>query len=269
MTDVSYEAYCTEIRSRSDELRAALKAGDPAATDVPSCPGWTLVELARHVGGTHRWAAEVVRTRATGPVPHDATYDVSAPGDAADPAALGRWVAEGAGLLTDALREAGPDAPLWTVAPGGTAHFWARRMTHETTVHAADAVLSTGTPFTANPPMAQDAVDEWMGFAALPRVLEAAPQDAPPLLGPGRTLHLHATDAADGGPEPAEWHVDLTGELPYWQRAHKKAAVAVRAPLADLQLLLYGRRAIPELETHGDTELLALWLERTSFWLRK
>lgn len=265
---MSFEAYCTEIRSRADALRAALKLGDPAAAEVPDCPGWTLIELARHVGGTHRWAAEVVRTRATGPVGHDATYDVAAPGGAAAPAALDQWVDEGAAQLTDALREAGPDAPLWTVAPGGTALFWARRMTHETTVHAADAAFATQVPFAADPVMAQDAVDEWMGFAALPRVLEAAPADAPPLLGPGRTLHLHGTDPA-GGDDPAEWYVDLTGELPYWRRTHTKAAVAVRAPLGDLQLLLYGRRRIADLETHGDTELLALWLERTSFWLRK
>ncbi|MEU6378805.1 maleylpyruvate isomerase family mycothiol-dependent enzyme [Streptomyces sp. NPDC046909] len=267
MSDVSHEAYCGEISSRTDELRAAVRsaAAGPAGTPVPACPGWTLTELARHVGGTHRWAARIVGTRATGPVPHDMVDDVFSPGPET-PDALDAWLAEGAAELTGALREAGPDAPLWTVAPGGTAAFWARRMTHETTLHAADGAFATGAPFAVREDLARDALDEWMGFGALPRVLEAAGPDAPPLTGPGRTLHLHATDAAD-----AEWLVDLTDVPVTWSHAHEKAAVAVRAPLSDLVLLLYGRRtpADASVEVFGDTDLLALWLERSGFWLRK
>lgn len=267
MSDVSHDAYCTEITSRSDELRAAVRSAEagPAATPVPSCPGWTLTQLARHVGGTHRWAARIVRTRASGPVAHDMVDDVFSPGPET-PAALDAWLAEGAAELTGALRAAGPDTPVWTVAPSGVAGFWARRMAHETTVHAADAALVTGAPFAVRDELARDALDEWMGFGALPRVLEAAGPDAPPLTGPGRTLHLHATDAPD-----AEWLVDLTGVPITWRHAHEKATVAVRAPLTDLVLLLYGRRtpADASVEVFGDTGLLALWLERSGFWLRK
>jgi uncharacterized protein (TIGR03083 family) len=267
VNDVSHDAYCTEISSRADELRAAVrsaKAG-PAATPILACPGWTLTQLARHVGGTHRWAAQIVRTRATGPVPHDLVDDVSSPGPET-PSALDAWLAEGATELTGALREAGPDAPVWTVAPSGTALFWARRMTHETTLHAADAAFATGAPFAVREDLARDALDEWMGFGSLPRVLEAAGPDAPPLTGPGRTLHLHATDARH-----AEWLVDLTGEPITWSHAHEKAAVAVRAPLTDLVLLLYGRLtpADAAVEVFGDVDLLTLWLDRSGFWLRK
>lgn len=65
--------------------------------------------------------------------------------------------------------------------------------------------------------------------------------------------------------------MDLTGEPITWSHAHEKAAVAVRAPLTDLVLLLYGRRtpADPSVEVYGDAGLLALWLERSGFWLRK
>lgn len=266
MNDVSYETYCTEIRSRADELRAAVTSAPagPAATPVPTCPGWTLTELARHVGGTHRWAAKIIGTRATGPVSDDLVNDVSSPGPTTL-AALDAWLAEGAAQLTRALREAGPDTPVWTVAPGGTARFWARRMTHETILHAADAAFATGgAPFEVREDLARDALDEWMGFGALPRVLEAAGPDAPPLTGAGRTLHLHATDA-----QHAEWLVDLTREPITWSHTHDNAAVAARAPLTDLVLLLYGRRTPADIEVHGDTELLALWLDRSGFWLRK
>lgn len=267
MNDVNHDTYCTEIRVRTDELRAAVRSAEagPTATPVPTCPGWSLTQLARHVGGTHRWAARIVRTRATGPVPHDLVDDVHSPGPET-PADLDAWLAEGAAELTGALREAGPDAPVWTVAPSGTARFWARRMTHETTLHAADAAFVTETDFAVREDLARDSLDEWMGFGSLPRVLEAPGPDAPPLTAPGRTLHLHATDA-----DRAEWLVDLTAEPITWSHAHRKAAVAVRAPLTDLVLLLYGRRTPADacVDVHGDPDLLTLWLDRSGFWLRK
>ncbi|WP_406010960.1 maleylpyruvate isomerase family mycothiol-dependent enzyme [Streptomyces sp. NBC_00637] len=267
MNDVSHDAYCSDISSRTDELRAAVRRAPagPAGTPVPTCPGWSLTQLARHVGGTHRWAARIVRTRAAGPVPHDLVDDVFSPGPET-PAALDDWLADGAAELIGALLDAGPDAPVWTVAPGGTARFWARRMTHETTLHAADAAFVTGAPFAVREDLARDALDEWMDFGSLPRVLAAAGPDAPPLTGPGHTLHLHATDVLH-----AEWLVDLTEEPITWGHTHAKAAVAVRAPLTDLVLLLYGRRtpADASLEVFGDGALLTLWLERTGFWLRK
>ncbi|WP_079038744.1 hypothetical protein [Streptomyces sp. NBRC 110028] len=85
------------------------------------------------------------------------------------------------------------------------------------------------------------------------------------LLGPGRTLHFHATDTA---PEAhAEWVVDLTGEVIAWRRAHEKAAVAVRGPLTELLLLVYKRRPAHggTVEVLGDAKLLDFWLERVSF----
>lgn len=85
------------------------------------------------------------------------------------------------------------------------------------------------------------------------------------LLGPGRTLHLHATDTA---PETrAEWVVDLTGEAITWRRAHEKATVAVRGRLVDLLLLIYKRRPARSegIEILGDDQLLDFYLERVSF----
>ncbi|WP_406729031.1 hypothetical protein WJ438_36840 [Streptomyces sp. GD-15H] len=62
-------------------------------------------QLARHVGGTHRWATERVRTRATGPVAHDLVDNVSSPGPET-PAALETWIADGA------LRTGAPANPV-------------------------------------------------------------------------------------------------------------------------------------------------------------
>ena len=82
---------------------------------------------------------------------------------------------------------------------------------------------------------------------------------------PGRTLHVHATDTT---PEAAtEWLIDLTGDAIVWRRAHEKAAVAVRAPLTDLLLVVYRRRPArgQGIEVLGDVALLDFWLERVGF----
>ena len=85
------------------------------------------------------------------------------------------------------------------------------------------------------------------------------------LLGPGRTLHFHATDT---DPEDsAEWVVDLTGDALAWRRAHEKSAVAVRGPVVELLLLVYRRRSPLDgtVQVLGDADLLDFWLDRVSF----
>ncbi|QKV96635.1 maleylpyruvate isomerase family mycothiol-dependent enzyme [Streptomyces sp. NA02950] len=262
MTLLSHERYCAEIVAQTRLLTSHIEGADLTAP-VPSCPGWNAGQLLRHLGGGQRWAETVVRTRATGPVPDDHFRELSAYTHE-DPAVLGPWLREGAAGLADALREAGPAAGLWTPVPDGTAHFYARRFAYETALHRADAALALGAEFTLDQEVALDALDEWMELGSLPMHLDVHPWMRE-LLGPGRTLHLHATDTA---PEAAaEWVVDLTGEAVVWRRAHEKAAVAVRAPLTDLLLLVYKRRPArgEGIEVLGDGTLLDFWLERVSF----
>ncbi|OKI09966.1 hypothetical protein A6A06_04925 [Streptomyces sp. CB02923] len=257
---LSFDRYCAEIVDQADLLRSTVKGTDPAAP-VPSCPGWDLGQLIRHVNGAHRWVATIVGTRAAEPVSDELVNEMpKLTGE--DPAALDALLAEGATRLSETLRDAGPDVAVWTVAPGGTPVFWARRMTHETALHRADAALAAGREYVLDADVARDALDEWMGFHAVEEIAEDQP-GVPSLLGPGRTLHFHATDA------DAEWFVDLTGKAPVWRAAHEKAAVAVRGTVTDLVLFLYGRPAVAGgVETLGDRQLLDVWLERTRFWLQ-
>jgi len=250
-----YDRLCAEIAAQADLLRTTAEGAD-LARDVPTCPGWNVAQLLRHLGGGLRWAEEIVRTRADGP-PDDTHFRQVA----ADPdPGLGRWVAEGGRALATTLRTAGPDARVWSFVSGGT-RFWARRFAHETLIHRADATLALGADFTVEPDVALDALDEWMTLGTLPHVLEAHPEQRE-LLGAGRTIHLHATDAGPG----AEWLVDLTGDTIAWRPTHEKAAVAVRGPLVDLLLLVYGRRPLGRgTEVFGDRDLLDFWLARTSF----
>ena len=262
MAGLSYDRYCSEIVTQTDLLISSLQGADLTAA-VPSCPGWDLGRLVRHYGGVQRWAEQVVRERASEPR-SDEHYRLpdAAPGES--PATLAPWLAEGAAALADALRDAGPDTPLWTPVPGGNSQFYARRFTHEAAMHRADAVLALGAQYTLDPQVALDTIDEWMELGALPMHFEVHPW-VRELFGPGRTLHFHATDTA--ADLQAEWFVDLTGEVIEWRRAHEKAAVAVRGPLTDLLLVIYKRKPARSagVEILGDEKLLDFWLERVSF----
>jgi uncharacterized protein (TIGR03083 family) len=206
---LSHARYCTEIRTQSRHLAEDL-AGEDMTTPVASCPGWNVGQVVRHLGGGLRWAATLVSTRAEAP-PDDAAFRDLAPYAAEDPAVLAHWMAESGDLLASALEDSGPDAPVWTPFPEqtvGRASFFARRFAHETTMHRADATLPLGKPFVLDPEVAVDGIDEWMELGSLPFHFEVHPQMRE-LLGPGRTVHLHATDT-----DPtlhAEWVLDLTG----------------------------------------------------------
>lgn len=44
---------------------AEAAAGPDPSTRVPTCPEWTLRDLAGHVGQAHRWAAHLIRRGGT------------------------------------------------------------------------------------------------------------------------------------------------------------------------------------------------------------
>ncbi|MFI9046384.1 maleylpyruvate isomerase family mycothiol-dependent enzyme [Streptomyces sp. NPDC053427] len=266
---LSYADHCTEIAHQAELLASSLTdATEPAiakalAASVPSCPDWNLAQLLRHLGETHRWVEEIVRTRAAEPPP-DTALRVLPRDTAVTPPELAAWLTEGAQRLADTLRAAGPDARIWTPLPSGSPRFFARRMAHETVVHRADASLTLGEDFTVDPRVALDALDEWMELGSLPEMFDHHPERRA-LLGPGRTLHFHASDTP---PEAAaDWLVDLTGDALAWHRSPGPATVSVSAPLTDLLLLVYGRRPADTatFDIQGDTDLLDFWLAEMIF----
>jgi uncharacterized protein (TIGR03083 family) len=258
MTSLSFDRYCGEIVSQTERLTSHVRGADMTAP-VLSCPGWNLGQLLRHVGGDHRWAEGIVRTRATGPLIDDLVNDLSAYTHE-DATALIPWLTEGAARLSASLYAAGPDALAWNPSEERSAPvaFWARRMTYETVVHRADAARAAGAEFALDNDLAVDAVEEWLEYSTFPEAFEPRP-DLPDLLGPGRTLHFDATDA--GG-----WLVDLTGKQPVWRPGADAATATARGPVTELLLFVY-KRSAPAVETKGDTTLLDLWRTRSGFWL--
>jgi uncharacterized protein (TIGR03083 family) len=248
---VEHEEYCARAGAEITRL-AAVTEGATMATPVPTCPGWDLARLVKHTGIVHRWAGAIVATRATEP-PDAKTLDAGLPENLTE---YPKWLAAGAAPLLSALRDAGPDAPVWSWAAGTSSRWWARRMLHETAVHRADAELSLGVEPDFSPIAAADGVDELLANA----LIGGRPSQRLAQLPAGETIHLHATD--DGlGSAGGEWLITFGDGGYAWSHGHAKGSVAVRGPAGLLLLLAYGRvRPDDErLQVFGDAVLLARW----------
>jgi uncharacterized protein (TIGR03083 family) len=243
---------CALLPSVISASAGAIRGADPA-TPVPTCPGWDLGKLARHVGMTHRWAAELVRTRATERLdPRTLTLELPA-----DPADYADWIDAGGAVLVAALHAADPDDSMWAWGADQHVRFWSRRMLHETVVHTADAMIARGAEPALEPATSVDAVDELLDN--LPSAGYFAPKVAE-LRGQGESIHLHCTDIE------GEWMITLTPAGYTWEHAHGKGTVAVRGSAGDLALLLYGRRRADDarLARFGDLGLLDHWLAHSA-----
>ena len=253
--------FFTELRACTAEF-ARIIDGD-LERPVATCPGWTFRQLATHLGRGHRWAAQIVASRATAPVPLREVADGKLP---ADPARHAPWLNEGAGLVIEAVTAAGSD-PVWTFTGLRSASFWARRRAHEAAVHLADAQLAAGRDVDLAPDAAADGVDEWLALVAVGTegTTDLARERPRELRGDGQSLHFHATDPGLSG--TGEWLVTRTPSGVTVQRGHAKADVAVRGPAASLLLVLTRRLppSDPAIEILGQQALLTHWLQQTPF----
>jgi uncharacterized protein (TIGR03083 family) len=249
---ISAERWYAEIEASTDTLATLVDGADLTRT-VPTCPDWTLRQLATHVGRAHRWAAEIVATRSTQGIPFREAPDGRIPDD---PAQHAPWLRAGAARVVEVVREAGSDL-VWAFEGLHPASFWGRRMAHETAVHRADAELAAGRDAGIEPDIAADGIDEWLDMIVGDQRLEGLPD--------GGVLHVHATDGELG--EAGEWLVRREGPMLIVERGHGKGDVALRGPAGRLQLVLLRRVPPddPQVQVLGDAGLLARWLAHTPF----
>jgi uncharacterized protein (TIGR03083 family) len=254
MPPIAVEPCYAEIEASTETL-AGLVHGSDLTRQVPTCPDWTLRQLATHVGRAHRWAAEIVSTRSAEFIPFRQVPDGRIPDD---PALHAPWLRAGAARLIEVVKGAGSD-PVWTFDGPRPASFWARRMAHETAVHRADAQITAGREPQFDPVLAADGIDEWLGFmsgigASDPRV-DALPD--------GAVLHVHVTDEGVDG----EWLVRREADSVSVESKHAKGDVVVRGPAGRVLLVLLRRVPAddPQVEVLGDAALLTGWLAGTPF----
>jgi uncharacterized protein (TIGR03083 family) len=258
MAQLDPRRYYEQIEASTAAVAGLVDDGD-LTMHIPTCPEWTLRELATHVGRGQRWAATIVSTRSEEFVPFRSVPHGRLPDD---PAAHAAWLTAGAQQMIASVRGC-PQDEVWAFGGLVPAVFWARRMCHETVVHAADALLAAGQPAVVEPDIAADAIDEWLTVLTVPEGAEADRRaDALP---PGRSLHVHATDEGLDG--AGEWLVSHEPDGVRVDRAHGQGDVAVTGPAGPLLLMLLGRLPAddPALTVYGDAGLLAGWLAETSF----
>jgi uncharacterized protein (TIGR03083 family) len=236
--------HVAELEEQGRALASAAERAGPDAP-VPTCPGWTVRDLASHTAGVHDWAAKFVRADPDADPEHE--LPPPAPGEDV----VARYRTAHAGLVS-ALRAAPDDLVTWTFLPAPSPlAFWARRQAHEAAIHRADAEAAASSSVTYPREFALDGIDELLlGFYARrggrlrserPRRLLVAPDDAP------------ESWLATIGPEGC--------------RTESPGAVTtpdctLRGSASDLYLALWNRLATPRLE--GDPGVLELWRGRAN-----
>ncbi|SCE80254.1 maleylpyruvate isomerase family mycothiol-dependent enzyme [Micromonospora mirobrigensis] len=238
------------IDDRSTAFRAAIAAAPSLDVQVPTCPEWTLFDLARHIGeGRRSWAATVAAgPAASGRVPFEG------PAAPREREALVAWLAESTQQLLDALREAGPDSGCWTWWDGSqspqTCGAVARHQLQEIAVHTYDAQAAVGAAEPLPDEVALDGVEDFLFTCCA--TTAAWPHEP-------AAVDYHATE----GRSWRQW-VSADGSriarLP--DAAAESPDASVRATASELVLSFYGRIPTQSLKVDGDGrifELLEAW----------
>jgi hypothetical protein len=107
---LDFDRHCAEIVTQTSLLIGHLGGAD-LTMPVPTCPGWNVSQLARHVDGGQRWAREIVATRAVQPPSDVALRDLSGAADD-DPGTVSAALTAAAAALAATLKAAGPHAQM-------------------------------------------------------------------------------------------------------------------------------------------------------------
>jgi uncharacterized protein (TIGR03083 family) len=245
-------AHILALQHEGDQL-AAVAGQAGLRANVPSCPGWQVRDLLRHLGYVHRWAASYLTEQRQDAADGLTEAEQLAAGPADDE--LIGWFRLGHAALASALTSADPEISCWTFLPAPSPlAFWARRQAHETAIHRADTQLAAGQQrpsFDAQ--FAADGVDELLtGFFG-----GAGTEAGDARLG----LLVRAADTGD------DWHLTLTadgrkvtgtgrglGEL-------GSARCTLTGPASGLYLTLWNRSDpdTARVTVEGDRTVLRAW----------
>lgn len=141
------------IRRESARFLECVRQGDLTAS-VPSCPGWTLEDLAWHLSEVQSY---------WGTIASDLLQDpggVTAP-ERPGPEGLADLFEERSARLVEAVSKHPADARCWTWDDAGWTIGWVRRRQgHEALIHRVDAELAIGNLTAVDEKLAADGVHE-------------------------------------------------------------------------------------------------------------
>jgi uncharacterized protein (TIGR03083 family) len=246
----------TQPPNRADFLHTLrVESARLAAVDVnhlplhlPHIEGWTVHDVIGHTAWAHRWVDLNVHASLEAPPERAAVPEPPAGADVLT------WFEDSARAVLQSLEAADPGTVVNTFTGPQPVAWWCRRLAHETSMHRWDAEAAISSPEPIDSDIARDGIDEIL------QIFVPARMQFETLAGQGETVHLHATDVADG-----EWVLTLGPDEVRWEHAHTKADVAARGPVSDLLLLLWGRLPPSRLETFGNTTLLDRWQQAATF----
>jgi uncharacterized protein (TIGR03083 family) len=245
---VEHDDRVEAVAGELEALAAAVAAG-PMSADVPTCPGWTVGDLTRHVGRFCGMWTHVLRE---GSGRDKAPFPVAPEDD------LPEWLADVGRVLLGELRATPPGTEVRTwYPPDQSAWFVARRSAHELAVHRYDAQSARGTCGPIDRALAADGIDEMVGTLVTTSARTGQAR--------GETMHLHGTDEGVGEAIPAEWLVTFHPDRIEVARTHAKGDLALRGAASDLELLLYGRPILGPVERLGDESVLDVWYREFTF----
>ena len=232
------------LRRDGDLLIEAIAKAD-LETPVPTCPEWTVRDLAQHMGRVHRWATAYVRDARTEQIPEE--FEDAVWGPMPDDAALVGWLRTGHAALVASLSSAPEELACWSFlrAPSPLA-FWARRQAHETAIHRADGQIALGAVDGWPVEFAVDGIDELLFYFYGQRSRHVRHD-------PPRSLAVRATDADLG----LTLHIGPSGVTV--DRVAAEADCLIEASALDLYLLLWNRRGAEGLAVSGDVSVLDVW----------
>ncbi|HVF76052.1 MAG TPA: maleylpyruvate isomerase N-terminal domain-containing protein [Acidimicrobiales bacterium] len=226
--------FLAAIRTDAERFYDVAEGADPTRP-VPSCPAWTVADLAWHLGEVHWFWGTDVETRAGAPD----EVEAAKPDRPATHAEVVTWGRAQAERMLGILDTTPDDVAVWTWAMDESGHnvgFVRRHQVQEAAVHRWDMEnAATGRPQPVEPDAAADAVDEVLAIT-----LPWGVRPEKPLSG---SVHLHCTDVE------GEWFVHPEGQV---ERAHAKGDVAIRGTASDLLLALYTRVPLNGLDVIGD-----------------
>jgi uncharacterized protein (TIGR03083 family) len=157
---------------------------------VPTCPGWTVADLTRHVGQVYAHKTVAMR--------EGAEPESWPPTELAREEPLALLDQTYAALVHEfATRNVGDPSGSW-YKPDQTVGFWIRRMAHETVIHRMDAELATRQPVAPVPAdLAVDGIDELLKVFLAYSVAEWGSSFTDVLAtSPGRTCVIRTEGAA-------------------------------------------------------------------------
>jgi uncharacterized protein (TIGR03083 family) len=226
-----YDSFVSQV----DLLGNRLSASAEGAIDepVPTCPGWTVRDLVRHVAEVYEHKIACTEQQRS-PDPWPPAWPDRDPVE---------WFRDAHARLLTMFRAHEPTDPSATWWPADqTVGFWARRMAHETAIHGVDAELASGllTPLDAE--LAVDGIDEILTI-----MLEGDWSEEPSAESVGQRVGIVGDDST--------WIVTLGAtSIEVTRGTADGVSATIGGDPSDIDLWLWGRASDDAIEMRGSTD---------------